>query len=70
MKQTKYISVHFNFPNHSLSNLTVQAIDIASADKLTALQKFWINTLQTLKPKGLTNRLTLINLLIILTFHF
>ncbi len=53
MKQIRYINVHFNFPDHNLSNLTVQAIDTTSADKLAQLEKYWINTLQTQKPKGL-----------------
>ncbi len=53
MKQSRYISVHFNFPDHNISNITVQAIDTTSEDKLAPLEKFWINTLQTCKPKGL-----------------
>ena len=52
--QNRYISIHFNFPDHKITNLKVQIID--STDKrnnLDSLEKFWIQTLRTVKPNGL-----------------
>ncbi len=52
--KTIYICVHFNFHDHSIKNLSVQAIDTASTLKdLKRLERFWIQTLQTYVPKGL-----------------
>ena len=54
-KQKRYISVHFNFPDHNLKNLTVQIIDTTTSEKLSLLEKFWIKKLQTTRPNGLNN---------------
>ena len=51
--QIRYINNHFNFPDHSLNNISVQAIDTTTIDKLNSLEKYWIQTLQTIKPAGL-----------------
>lgn len=52
--QNRYLSIHFNFPDHQLDHLTVQIIDSAnSPNELKHLKHFWINKLQTIKPKGL-----------------
>ena len=51
-----YISRHFNFPNHSIDNLSVQIIDRVtngSLEELQQLERFWIHTLHTLQPRGL-----------------
>ena len=49
-----YISIHFNFPDHKLANLSVQAIDTATTrHELKKLEQYWILTLQTYIPKGL-----------------
>lgn len=37
-QQKRYISIHFNFPDHQITNLTVQAIDTSTPDKLDALE--------------------------------
>ena len=52
-KQKIYISVHFNFPDHKLSDLSVQIIDTSTPEKLRNLEIFWIHKLQTYLPKGL-----------------
>ncbi len=52
-KEQRYISVHFNFPDHNIDDIQVQAIDRTSPNKLEELERYWINTLQTVKPKGL-----------------
>lgn len=52
--KTIHICIHFNFPDHKLSNLSVQIID--TADTLQELRKreqFWILELRTYTPKGL-----------------
>ena len=51
-KQQRYISIHFNFPDHRISDLSVQIID-QSSENLDKLEKYWISTLRTIKPKGL-----------------
>ena len=51
--QNRYISIHFNFPDHTIEHLSIQAIDKAQPIQLPQLEKFWINKLQTIKPKGL-----------------
>ena len=54
-----YICVHFNFPDHSIEDISVQVIDTVSEkcqDKVHELQKlerYWIRTLKTLQPLGL-----------------
>lgn len=48
-----YVCVHFNFPDHQLSNLTVQVIDSSPPNQLSRLEQYWIQTLETVKPKGL-----------------
>ena len=51
-----YISRHFNFPNHSINNFSVQIIDRAvnrSFEQLQELERFWIQKLCTLQPRGL-----------------
>ena len=53
-----YLHKHFNLPDHSLRNLTVQAIDKVesncnSRNELRKLEKYWIKTLKTLQPIGL-----------------
>ena len=50
-----YLHKHFNLPNHSIKNLTIQAIDKVSTN-LNAhneLRKLEIKTLQTYQPIGL-----------------
>jgi hypothetical protein len=48
------LSLHFNLPSHSISNLTVQIIDIASnTSELDTLEHYWIHRLQTTHPYGL-----------------
>ena len=52
--RTIYICVHFNFPDHNIRNLSVQAIDTdPNTTELKRLERFWIHTLQTYIPKGL-----------------
>ena len=51
--KTRYLSIHFNFPDHNITNLKVQVIDTTTPDKLITLEKYWIETLQTVQPKGL-----------------
>ena len=52
--QTRYFSIHFNFEDHSLRHISVQAIDSASTlVELKRLERFWILTLETYVPKGL-----------------
>ena len=51
-----YISNHFNFPDHSIENLSIQVIDAVpdqSHQTLREVEKFWIVTLKTLRPNGL-----------------
>ena len=53
-----YISNHFNFPDHSIRDLTVQIIDTPEDgpnvhQKLKELERYWIKTLKTLRPLGL-----------------
>lgn len=57
-KKPIYISVHFNFPDHSINDLSVQPIDTVEDKKcpleeLRKLERFWIKTLKTTKPHGL-----------------
>ena len=56
-----HISKHFNLPDHSITNLHVQAIDCATkpynaVEELHRLERFWIKTLQTQTPHGLNIR--------------
>lgn len=54
-----YLSRHFNFPDHSIEDLSVQAIDTASnscqnnLQELQKLERYWIRTLKTRQPMGL-----------------
>ena len=54
-----YLCVHFNFPGHSIGNISVQAIDRVQENcpnplnELHNLEKYWIRTLKTLQPLGL-----------------
>lgn len=54
-----YVSVHFNFPDHSITNLSVQAIDKVPdqcahpLQELLRLEKYWIAELKTWQPMGL-----------------
>jgi ferredoxin len=53
-KQRRYLSLHFNLPEHSLNNLKVQVIDAAETPtELDKLEQYWIHKLQTIEPKGL-----------------
>ena len=57
-KQNTYLHKHFNLPDHSIQNLTVQAIDQIESDadsynSLQKLEKYWIKTLKTFQPIGL-----------------
>ena len=52
-KGKRYVSVHFNFPDHTLNHLTVQIIDTTSLQNLPKLERYWINTLKTKIPNGL-----------------
>lgn len=57
-KQKRYINNHFNFPDHSIKNLSVQPIDTihhSTPQTLVELERYWIHTLNTLKPYGLNN---------------
>lgn len=47
-KKKRYISLHFNLPFHSATNISIQIIDAATTpQKLTNLEKFWIEKLHT-----------------------
>ena len=53
-----YVSNHFNFPDHSIGNLSVQIIDAPEEgpnkyQKLQNLEAYWIRTLKTMQPLGL-----------------
>ena len=54
-----YLCVHFNFPDHSLEHLSVQAIDTIpdncqnSLEELQKLETYWIQAPRTLQPLGL-----------------
>ena len=53
-KQDRYISKHFNLPNHTVNNLRVQVIDTANnIEDLQKKEQFWIKTLNTIQPIGL-----------------
>lgn len=58
-KKPIYMCVHFNFPDHSLDNLSVQAIDKPPdnsqnmVQELKKLERHWITTLKTKQPLGL-----------------
>ena len=59
-----YISNHFNFPDHSITNLTVQIIDKPQDDpnsffELQRLERHWIITLKRVQPFGLKLMLVL-----------
>ncbi len=59
-RQNRYVSRHFNFPDHNIRNLSVQPIDTIihpTTQQLQALEQFWICTLKTEKPLGLNNSL-------------
>ena len=50
------IGRHFNLPGHDISSLAIIPIDLipnATAFKICNKETFWINTLQTVKPKGI-----------------
>ena len=52
--QNRYLSIHFNFPDHNINHLSVQVIDeVDNQTDLPDLEKYWIVKLGTLKPKGL-----------------
>ena len=53
-----YVSNHFNFPDHSITDLSVQVIDTPKNEQntyqnLKDLERHWIQTLKTLRPFGL-----------------
>ena len=57
-KHRTYLHTHFNLPDHSINNLTVQAIDKVEEttnvfNELRKLEKYWIKTLKTFQPVGL-----------------
>ena len=59
---TMYMCIHFNLPDHSVNNLSVQVIEVVPQsghlkEQLQHLERYWIHTLQTLQPKGLNNTL-------------
>lgn len=59
-RQNHYVSRHFNFSDHSITDLSVQPIDTLThptTQQLQALEQFWINTLKTERPLGLNNSL-------------
>ena len=59
-KADRYLCNHFNFPDHSIKNLSVQPIDTLTdptMENLHMLEKYWIHKLQTYRPKGLNNTL-------------
>ena len=49
-KKPIYLCRHFNFADHSIHNLSDKATTL---EDLRQLEKFWIETLHTLQPKGL-----------------
>ena len=59
LSKSIYLCVRFNFPDHSLHNLSVQAIDQPpnnsknKLQKLQQLEKYWIRKLKTRQPLGL-----------------
>jgi hypothetical protein len=54
-----YLSTHFNFADHSITDLSIQAIDTVTSDcpnmlqELQKLEKYWIQKLKTVQPLGL-----------------
>ena len=65
--KTIYICVHFTFPDHNITNLSVQVIDRIYSDSLQELQRlerYWISTLKTVQPKGLNNSLGVSNFIL------
>ena len=57
-KRRTYLHTHFNLPDHSISNLTIQAIDTTEQkvdmyNELRKLERYWIKTLKTFQPVGL-----------------
>ena len=51
-----HFCIHFNFPDHRISNISVQVIDKThnnSLQELRQLEQYWIRTLKTLQPEGL-----------------
>lgn len=59
-KANRYLCNHFNFPDHSIKNLSVQPIDTLTnptTENLQKLEKYWIHKLRTYRPKGLNNTL-------------
>ena len=58
-KKSTYIHKHFNLPDHSITNLTIQPIDTPTnthnTQKLYDLERYWIATLHTLNPYGLNS---------------
>ena len=54
-----YLSAHFNFPDHSITDLSIQAIDTVASNcsnilqELQKLEKYWIQKLRTVQPLGL-----------------
>lgn len=57
-KVRTYVSNHFNFPDHTIQNLTIQIIDTVRNgpnmyQELKVLERYWINTLRTIQPLGL-----------------
>ena len=54
MKQARYISQHFNFPDHNVTHLRVQIIDAAdNCNTLNELEQYWIKKLHTEQPNSL-----------------
>lgn len=59
--KTIYLCIHFNFPDHSINNLSVQVIDRVKSinhnplQELRQLEMYWIHTLKTLQPRGLNS---------------
>lgn len=57
-KVPTYISNHFYFEDHSVNNISIQAIDTPQQgpnmyQRLQNLETYWICTLKTLQPQGL-----------------
>ena len=57
-KRKTFLHKHFNLHDHSINNLTVQAIDKAESESanysnLEKLEKYWIKVLKTYQPIGL-----------------
>ena len=55
-KKCIYLCEHFNLPDHNIGHLSIQAIDTTKrTDHMTLrqLELYWIEKLQTLKPKSL-----------------